>query len=258
MNTNNANIKRNKTPTPPQFSPHRIVARAMMERGRDIVGGNFTGSSVKGKIYDRLNEDDELQSYIASSFVQELKYLIAKAERKGPYLKSMLTNVGSTRSSNSTPPVVRKVIDKIYKDKEFKRIVVSIIDQANSYRSEVMTTLDKELRKMLETLKDKYLILLDDEIQKKIDNIKSTYFSTEEPVTVEESKNDTAASVTEPSTNNGTIAFGKNGGKILNPSTGRYVKRDGKIGRELLRRNASKKNKKESASSKNKRIKNKK
>ena len=78
----------------------------------------------------------------------------------------------------------------------------------------------------------------------------------------ETNKNNETA-ITEEQTNKDdkTAKFGKKkySDKILNPSTGRYVKRNGKIGRQLLKGNVPKKIKKNSKNSKEtKRIKNKK
>ena len=99
----------------------------------------------------------------------------------------------------------------------------------------------------MKNVEEECMKFIDEELKKEINNIKETYFSTHEAA---------------PKINDDTILnFGKNkqylqSDKILNPKTGRYVKRNGKIGQQLLKGNVPKKIKKNSKNSK--RIKNKK
>ena len=99
----------------------------------------------------------------------------------------------------------------------------------------------------MKNVEEECMKFIDEELKKEINNIKETYFSTHEAA---------------PKINDDTIPnFGKNkqylqSDKILNPKTGRYVKRNGKIGRQLLKGNVPNKIKKNSKETK--RIKNKK
>ena len=270
---------------PKKLTEHGIIRRAVLDRVSDVFKGNFN-STIKEKIAQRLNEDEDLQSFIADNVVQQLK------------------NITKDRSSiDSQLPVVKKILNKIYRNNEFKEWVKEQIDYAYTEKDKIIAKLKTNLRSMLNkmkpTIERKYnqLVLttipklieefkkrftkfieeklktetspdfmknveeecmkfIDEELKKEINNIKETYFSTHEAA---------------PKINDDTIPnFGKNkqylqSDKILNPKTGRYVKRNGKIGRQLLKGNVPKtiKNKtKNSKNSKNskatKRIKNKK
>ena len=83
---------------------------------------------------------------------------------------------------------------------------------------------------------------LDTELQKVINGIKTKYIgSYQEPIDL-----DSYLPLEE-------AKFGKKNNKIKNPSTGRYVNVNGKIGRELIRSNASKKPNKNKHNTVNKR-----
>ena len=105
----------------------------------------------------------------------------------------------------------------------------------------------KHLPDFMKDVKNECMNFINEQLKNELDNIKQTYFSTNEAA---------------PRINNDTVPkFGKNkqylqSDKILNPKTGRYVKRNGKIGRQLLKGNVPNKIKKNSKETK--RIKNKK
>ena len=104
----------------------------------------------------------------------------------------------------------------------------------------------ENLPDFMKNVEEECMKFIDEELKKEINNIKETYFSTNEAA---------------PKINDTTPMFGKNkqylqSEKILNPKTGRYVKRNGKIGRQLLKGNVPNKIKKNSKETK--RIKNKK
>ena len=261
---------------PKKLTEHGIIRRAVLDRVSDVFKGNFN-STIKEKIAQRLNEDDDLQSFIADNVVQELK------------------NLTKDRSSiDSQLPVVKKILNKIYRNNEFNEWVREQIDYAYSEKEKIIARLQSNLRSMLNKMKPiietKYnqlvettipkfvdefkkrltefigeklktenipdfmkdveiecMNFINEQLKEELDNIKQTYFST----------NKTAPIII----NDAVPKFGKNKqylqkDKILNPSTGRYVKRNGKIGRQLLKGNVPNKIKKNSKNSK--RIKNKK
>ena len=235
---------------PKRFTVHGIFGKALMETAKDVFTGNLSSTvqdTVKKKIENRLNNDDELQSFIADTVVQQIKNITANSSPSKPQ-----------------PPVVKKVLNKIYKNNEFRKVVVAKLDLANTLKDEMLSKLKIQLEEMIDTIQTKYLKQLNDELpqildkiknqclelintklQNQIEDIKSKYFSTEEPKN-KKLRDDIEAK------------FGKkkNSEKILNPKTGRYVKRNGKIGRQLLKGNVPKKIKKNSKETK--RIKNKK
>ena len=261
-----------------KLTEHGIIGRAVLDRVSDVFKGNFN-STIKEKIAQRLNKDDDLQSFIADNVVQELK------------------NITKDRSSiNSQLPVVKKILDKIYRNNEFNEWVREQIDYAYSEKEKIIARLQSNLQLMLNKMKPiietKYnqlvettipkfvdefkkrltefigkkikkkhlpdfmkdvknecMNFINEQLKNELDNIKQTYFSTNKaaPIII----NDT------------TPKFGKNkqylqNDKILNPSTGRYVKRNGKIGRQLLKGNVPKNTKTTKNSKETKRIKNKK
>lgn len=262
-----------------KLTEHGIIGRAVLDRVSDVFKGNFN-STIKEKIAQRLNEDEDLQSFIADNVVQELK------------------NITKDRSSiDSQLPVVKKILNKIYQNNEFKEWVKEQIDYAYSEKEKIIARLQSNLQLMLNKMKPiietKYnqlvettipkfvdefkkrltefigkkiktkhlpdfmkdvknecMNFINEQLKNELDYIKQTYFSTNKaaPIII----------------NDSVPKFGKNkqylqNDKILNPSTGRYVKRNGKIGRQLLKGNVPKKIKKNSKNSKEtKRIKNKK
>ena len=240
---------------PKRFTVHGIFGKAFMETAKDVFKGKFD-SSIKEKIAKRLDDDEDLQSFIADIVVQQIK------------------NITEDRSAlKSQLPVVKKILDKIYKNDEFQKLLVSKIDYANVKRKEILSKLQLKIKtKIIPVIERKYSDVLksflDEQLQKEIKHIKKTLFSIEEPNTkteineeqvTERNKNDNTAISKEQTNRDDKIAkFGKkkHSDKILNPSTGRYVKRNGKIGRQLLKGNVPKKIKKNSKETK--RIKNKK
>ena len=262
-----------------KLTEHGIIGRAVLDRVSDVFKGNFN-STIKEKIAQRLNEDEDLQSFIADNVVQELK------------------NITKDRSSiDSQLPVVKKILNKIYQNNEFKEWVKEQIDYAYTEKDKIIARLQSNLQLMLNKMKPiietKYnqlvettipkfvdefkkrltefigkkiktkhlpdfmkdvknecMNFINEQLKNELDYIKQTYFSTNKaaPIII----------------NDSVPKFGKNkqylqNDKILNPSTGRYVKRNGKIGRQLLKGNVPKKIKKNSKNSKEtKRIKNKK
>ena len=262
-----------------KLTEHGIIGRAVLDRVSDVFKGNFN-STIKEKIAQRLNEDEDLQSFIADNVVQELK------------------NITKDRSSiDSQLPVVKKILNKIYQNNEFKEWVKEQIDYAYTEKEKIIARLQSNLQLMLNKMKPiietKYnqlvettipkfvdefkkrltefigkkiktkhlpdfmkdvknecMNFINEQLKNELDYIKQTYFSTNKaaPIII----------------NDSVPKFGKNkqylqNDKILNPSTGRYVKRNGKIGRQLLKGNVPKKIKKNSKNSKEtKRIKNKK
>ena len=261
-----------------KLTEHGIIGRAVLDRVSDVFKGNFN-STIKEKIAQRLNEDDDLQSFIADNVVQQLK------------------NITKDRSSiDSQLPVVKKILNKIYQNNEFKEWVKEQIDYAYTEKDKIIARLQSNLQLMLNKMKPiietKYnqlvettipkfvdefkkrltefigkkiktkhlpdfmkdvknecMNFINEQLKNELDNIKQTYFSTNKAAPIIINDTDTVPK------------FGKNkqylqNDKILNPSTGRYVKRDGKIGRELVKGNVPKKTKKNSKETK--RIKNKK
>ena len=261
-----------------KLTEHGIIGRAVLDRVSDVFKGNFN-STIKEKIAQRLNEDEDLQSFIADNVVQELK------------------NITKDRSSiDSQLPVVKKILNKIYQNNEFKEWVKEQIDYAYSEKEKIIARLQSNLQLMLNKMKPiietKYnqlvettipkfvdefkkrltefigkkiktkhlpdfmkdvknecMNFINEQLKNELDNIKQTYFSTNKAAPIIINDTDTVPK------------FGKNkqylqNDKILNPSTGRYVKRDGKIGRELVKGNVPNKIKKNSKETK--RIKNKK
>ena len=261
---------------PKKLTEHGIIGRAVLDRVSDMFKGNFN-STIKEKIAQRLNEDDDLQSFIADNVVQELKNI--------------------TKDRSSKLPVVKKILDKIYRNNEFNEWVREQINYAYSEKEKIIARLQSNLQLMLNKMKPiietKYnqlvettipkfvdefkkrltefigkkiktkhlpdfmkdvknecMNFINEQLKNELDYIKQTYFSTNKaaPIII----------------NDSVPKFGKNkqylqNDKILNPSTGRYVKRNGKIGRQLLKGNVPKKIKKNSKNSKEtKRIKNKK
>ena len=259
-----------------KLTEHGIIGRAVLDRVSDVFKGNFN-STIKEKIAQRLNEDNDLQSFIADNVVQQLK------------------NITKDRSSiDSQLPVVKKILDKIYRNNEFNEWVREQIDYAYSEKEKIIARLQSNLQLMLNKMKPiietKYnqlvettipkfvdefkkrltefigkkiktkhlpdfmkdvknecMNFINEQLKNELDNIKQTYFSTNKaaPIII----------------NDSVPKFGKNkqylqNDKILNPSTGRYVKRNGKIGRQLLKGNVPNKIKKNSKETK--RIKNKK
>ena len=259
-----------------KLTEHGIIGRAVLDRVSDVFKGNFN-STIKEKIAQRLNEDEDLQSFIADNVVQELK------------------NITKERSSiDSQLPVVKKILNKIYQNNEFKEWVKEQIDYAYTEKDKIIARLQSNLQLMLNKMKPiietKYnqlvettipkfvdefkkrltefigkkiktkhlpdfmkdvknecMNFINEQLKNELDNIKQTYFSTNKaaPIII----------------NDSVPKFGKNkqylqNDKILNPSTGRYVKRNGKIGRQLLKGNVPNKIKKNSKETK--RIKNKK
>jgi len=205
---------------PKRFTVHGILGKAVMERAKDVFQGKFNDSSIKEKLENRLNNDDDLQSFIADTVVQQIKNITANSSPSKPQ-----------------PPIVKKVLKKIYKNNEFRKVVVEKLDLANTLKDDMISKLKIQLEEMIDTIQTKYLKQLNDELpqilekiknqclelintklQNQIEDIKSKYFSVEEP---------TKKKLTE-------AKFGKkkHSDKILNPSTGRYVKRNGKIGRQ--------------------------
>ena len=261
-----------------KLTEHGIIGRAVLDRVSDVFKGNFN-STIKEKIAQRLNEDEDLQSFIADNVVQQLK------------------NITKDRSSiDSQLPVVKKILNKIYRNNEFNEWVREQIDYAYSEKEKIIARLQSNLRSMLNKMKPiietKYnqlvettipkfvdefkkrltefigkkiktkhlpdfmkdvknecMNFINEQLKNELDNIKQTYFSTNKAAPIIINDTDTVPK------------FGKNkqylqNDKILNPSTGRYVKRDGKIGRELVKGNVPNKIKKNSKETK--RIKNKK
>ena len=237
---------------PKRFTVHGIFGKALMETAKDVFKGKFD-SSIKEKIAKRLDDDEDLQSFIADIVVQQIK------------------NITEDRSAlKSQLPVVKKILDKIYKNDEFQKLLVSKIDYANVKRKEILSKLQLKIKtKIMPEIEKKYSDVLksflDEQLQKEIKHIKKTLFSIEEPNTkteineeqvTETNKNDNTAISKEQTDKTAKFGKKKYSDKILNPSTGRYVKRNGKIGRLLLKGNVPKKIKKNSKETK--RIKNKK
>ena len=239
---------------PKRFTVHGIFGKALMETAKDVFTGNLSSTvqdSVKEKIENRLNNDDDLQSFIADTVVKQIKNITANSSPSKPQ-----------------PLVVKKVLNKIYKNNEFRKVVVAKLDLANTLKDDMLSKLKIQLEEMIYTIQTKYLKQLNDELpqildkiknqclelintklQNQIEDIKSKYFSVEEPLQKKLPNDDI------------TTKFGRKNysDKILNPSTGRYVKRNGKIGQQLLKGNVPKKIKKNTKNSKeSKRIKNKK
>ena len=258
-----------------KLTEHGIIGRAVLDRVSDVFKGNFN-STIKEKIAQRLNEDEDLQSFIADNVVQQLKNI--------------------TKDRSSKLPVVKKILDKIYRNNEFNEWVREQIDYAYSEKEKIIARLQSNLQLMLNKMKPiietKYnqlvettipkfvdefkkrltefigkkiktkhlpdfmkdvknecMNFINEQLKNELDNIKQTYFSTNKAAPIIINDTDTVPK------------FGKNkqylqNDKILNPSTGRYVKRNGKIGRQLLKGNVPNKIKKNSKETK--RIKNKK
>ena len=117
------------------------------------------------------------------------------------------------------------------------KLKIQLEEMIDTIQKKYLKQLNDELPQILDKIKNQCLELINTKLQNQIEDIKSKYFSIEEP---------TKKKLTE-------AKFGKkkHSDKILNPSTGRYVKRNGKIGRELLKGNVPKKTKKNSKSRKN-------
>ena len=120
------------------------------------------------------------------------------------------------------PPFVTKILQKIRNDEDFKQTILTILDKADDYRSSLINKLDNELQKVINGIKTKY-----------IGNYR-------EPIDLADSQF-------------AVVNFGNKSNKIRNPSTGRYVKRNGKIGKNLVRSNTSKKTHKTKQDTVNKR-----
>ena len=180
----------------------KAVTGTFLEHSKDFMTGNYFSSKFKERLAEQFNNNDDLHTFIANTIVQEMKSLTKK--KSGP---------------PSPPPLfVTKILQKIKDDEDFKDTVRTVFDKADMYRSNLINKLDNELQKMINGIKTKYIGNYRQSID--LDNYK--------PIDL-----DNYALV--------TVNFGKNNNKIRNPSTGRYVNINGKIGRELVRTNASKK-----------------
>ena len=180
----------------------KAVTGAFLEHSKDFMTGNYFSSKFKQKLAEQFNNNDDLHTFIANTIVQELKSLTKK--KSGP---------------PSPPPLfVTKILQKIKDAEDFKDTVRTILDKADMYRSNLINKLDTELQKVINGIKTKYI----GNYRQSID------FDNYQPIDY-----DKYALV--------TVNFGKKNNKIKNPSTGRYVNVNGKIGRELIRSNALKK-----------------
>ena len=192
----------------------KAVTGAFLEHSKDFMTGNYFSSKFKQKLAEQFNNNDDLHTFIANTIVQELKSLTKK--KSGP---------------PSPPPLfVTKILQKIKDDEDFKDTVRTILDKADMYRSNLINKLDTELQKVINGIKTKYI----GNYRQSID------FDNYQPIDY-----DKYALV--------TVNFGKKNNKIKNPSTGRYVNVNGKIGRELIRSNALKKTHKKKHNTMNKR-----
>ena len=89
---------------PKRFTVHGIFGKALMETAKDVFTGNLSSTvqdTVKKKIENRLNTDDDLQTYIADTVIQQIKRITAMET--------------PSNTSSPTPPVVEKVLRKIIK-----------------------------------------------------------------------------------------------------------------------------------------------
>ena len=141
-----------------KLTEHGIIGRAVLDRVSDVFKGNFN-STIKEKIAQRLNEDEDLQSFIADNVVQELK------------------NITKDRSSiDSQLPVVKKILNKIYQNNEFKEWVKEQIDYAYSEKEKIIARLQSNLQLMLNKMKPiietKYNQLVETTIPKFVDEFK--------------------------------------------------------------------------------------
>ena len=192
----------------------KAVTGAFLEHSKDFMTGNYFSSKFKQKLAEQFNNNDDLHTFIANTIVQELKSLTKK--KSGP---------------PSPPPLfVTKILQKIKDDEDFKDTVRTILDKADMYRSNLINKLDTELQKVINGIKTKYI----GNYRQSID------FDNYQPIDYNK-----YALV--------TVNFGKKNNKIKNPSTGRYVNVNGKIGRELIRSNALKKTHKNKHNTMNKR-----
>jgi hypothetical protein len=120
-----------------KLTEHGIIGRAVLDRVSDVFKGNFN-STIKEKIAQRLNEDDDLQSFIADNVIEQLK------------------NITKDRSSiDSQLPVVKKILNKIYRNNEFNEWVKEQIDYAYSEKEKIIAKLRSNLRSILNKMKPK-------------------------------------------------------------------------------------------------------
>ena len=113
---------------PKRYNVYGIFGKSIIEHVTDVFKGNLSSTATE-KITKRVDKDEDLHSVIAYTVVQQIKNI---------------TEDHSTLKSQI--PVVNKILDKIYKNDEFQKLVISKINYVNLKRKEILSELQSKLK----------------------------------------------------------------------------------------------------------------